>query len=256
MKRFFCLLLTLTLMAAVSAACAEEEREIRTEGDYRYALLDDGTAEITAYWGYAEAVQIPAELGGKPVTRIGERAFEYFTFANVTIPDGVTDIGAYAFFTCDSLESVAIPDSVTGLGDNAFDSCYSLAEVTIPASVTSIGDNVFRWCFSLTGVTIPDSVTSIGYGAFSWCRGLRSVTIPGSVTDIGAYAFYTCDSLAYAVIPDSVTSIGEYAFACCPSLTVTVSRGSYAERYCAENGIRYIFPDADGGRFDGAFPLP
>ena len=256
MKRFLCLLLTLALMAAVSAACAEEEREIRTEGDCQYALLDDGTAEITAYWGCAEEVQIPAELGGKPVTRIGERAFEYRTFASVTIPEGVTDIGAYAFFTCDSLESVAIPDSVTGLGDNAFDSCYSLAEVTIPAGVTCIGDNVFRWCFSLTSVTIPDGVTSIGYGAFSWCRGLKSVIIPGSVTDIGEKAFYTCDSLACAVIPDSVMRIGEYAFADCSVLTAIVPRGSQAERYCEENGIRYTFPDAAGGLFDGTLPLP
>ena len=164
MRRFLCLLLTLALMAAVSAACAEEEREIRTEGDYQYALLDDGTAEITAYWGCAEAVQIPAELGGKPVTRIGERAFEYRTFASVTIPEGVTDIGAYAFFTCDSLESVAIPDSVT--------------------------------------------------------------------------------------------RIGEYAFADCSGLTAIVPRGSFAERYCEENGIRYTFPDAAGGLFDGTLPLP
>lgn len=44
-------------------------------GDYAYALLDDGTVEITSYGGADTEIVIPDTLDGKPVTAIGERAF-------------------------------------------------------------------------------------------------------------------------------------------------------------------------------------
>ena len=46
-------------------------------GDYAYALLDDGTVEITSYGGADTEIVIPDTLDGKPVTAIGERAFYY-----------------------------------------------------------------------------------------------------------------------------------------------------------------------------------
>ncbi len=36
------------------------------------------------------------------------------------IPDGVTSIGAYAFFRCTGLTSVVVSDSVTSIGAYAF----------------------------------------------------------------------------------------------------------------------------------------
>jgi hypothetical protein len=61
----------------------------------------------------------------------------------VTVPDGVTSIGDYAFFDCTSLSSVTIPNSVTSIGWYAFCDCTSLTSVTIPDSVTSIGPSAF-----------------------------------------------------------------------------------------------------------------
>ena len=135
------------------------------------------------------------------------------------IPYGVTSIGGYAFYNCDSLTSITIPDSVTSISWYAFYNCDSLESITIPDSVTSIGDSAFRGCTSLTSITIPDSVTSIGEYAFYDCTSLTSVIIPDSVTSIGQYAFYKCTSLTSVTIPDSVTSIGEDAFYNCTLLT-------------------------------------
>ena len=38
----------------------------------------------------------------------------------VEIKSGITSIGDYAFFNCDSLTSITIPNSVTSIGDYAF----------------------------------------------------------------------------------------------------------------------------------------
>ena len=131
---------------------------------------------------------------------------------HITIGDGVTSIGDYAFYRCANLESITIPDSVTSIGNHAFDKC-GFTSITIPDSVTSIGDYVFYHCIYLTSITIPDSVTSIGNHAFDYCVKLKSITIPDSVTSIGNYAFCECESLTSITIPDSVTSIGSNPFA-------------------------------------------
>jgi hypothetical protein len=70
----------------------------------------------------------------------------------ITIPAGVTSIGAYAFNSCTGLTSVTIPAGVTTIGGSAFMSCRSISSITIPASVTSIGSGAF--CFWTSSQTI------------------------------------------------------------------------------------------------------
>ena len=256
-KCFLALLMVVVMMCACwTGAVAEDKRETFTSGDYQYALLDDGTIEITKYNGSAKRLDIPAKLAGKTVTAIGDSAFYYCnSLTTVTIPDSVEQIGMNPFAACSRLKTISvspehlyfatidgvlfrkadkalisypagiisstytIPQGITAIGDGAFSFCYSLTSVTIPDSVTSIGGFAFDYCKSLTSVSIPDSVTSIGDGAFSWCSSLTTVTIPDSVTAIGDSAFYYCTSLTSVTIPDSVTAIGDSAFYYCYSLT-------------------------------------
>ena len=181
------------------------------------------------------------------IESIGEWAFAWCDgLTSITIPDSVTSIGDYAFAYCDSLTSVTIPVSVTTIRDYAFISCTGLTSVSIPVSVTSIGDGAFAYCSGLTSVTIPDSVTSIGIGAFEGCSGLTSVTIPDSVTSIGSWAFSHCAALTSVTIPDSVTSIGKNVFGKCgEGFTVTCGEGSYAEAWCRENGVAFVYREQD-----------
>ncbi len=229
------------------------DEDVENPQGLEFFLKDDGTYAVgVGSAKYLSKIVIPTTYKGKAVTEIASffadtdinRANS--TIKEVVIPDTVTTIGEYAFYSCYSLTSVVIPDSVTSIGDYAFSHCSGLTSVVIPDSVTSIGDYVFSHCSGLTSVVIPDSVTSIGNGAFLSCYSLTSVVIPDSVTSIVYYAFSHCSSLTSVVIPDSVTSIGYYAFSHCSSLTSVVipdsvtSIGDSAFYYCSSlTSIKY-----------------
>ena len=219
-------------------------QQYNSESDFQVRSLGGGkSVEITKYVGEKQTVNIPPRIEGMTVTGIGENAFQRTKIISVTLPEGLTSIGNYAFSRCTSLTSITIPASVTSIGEGAFSQCTSLTSITIPAGVTSIGNYAFNYCTGLTditvaannpnyaseggilynkakttliqapgaisgNVTIPAGVTSIGNAAFSGCRSLTSITIPASVTSIGNGAFSDCSSLTSITIPASVTSIG------------------------------------------------
>lgn len=131
----------------------------------------------------------------------------------LSIPDGVTSIGNYAFYHCTLLTSVTIPDSVTNIGNYAFYKCTMLTSITIPDGTTRIGGSAFSCCSSLTTVKISDSVAIIGSCAFSSCSRLNWLMIGKGVTSIGYEAFWDCSSLLSIIIPDTLMFIGEHAFA-------------------------------------------
>lgn len=152
MKKNIGILLFLLLTAFAYAGVARASgQDILTSGDYKYVVLDDGTAEIVSYSGKDEFLVIPDMINGKKVTSIGTKAFyqcHYLT--EVTVPDGVTCIGKWAFDECKHLRSIALPGSLTVIEDRAFCYCYSLSGITIPDSVTDIGEDVFANCPFLT----------------------------------------------------------------------------------------------------------
>ena len=156
---------------------------------------------------------------------------------DLVIPAGMTSIGKYVFYGCDSLESVTIPDGVTYIANGAFYNCDSLTSVTIPDSVTSIDSSAFYNCSSLESVYITDltawmnikfenvSSNPLYNGADLYLNGslVTDLVIPDGMTSIGSNAFYNCDALTSVTIPDSVTSIGEGAFSGCDNLEITIN---------------------------------
>jgi len=193
-----------------------------------------------------------------PVTEIGSMYnvssdVGRFFSPNITISEGVTSIGAYAFSHCDNLTSITIPSSVTFIGIYAFSRCDNLTNITIPPSVTFIGEEAFSYCYRLTGITVeagnpnyaseggilydkvkttliqapqgksghvslPASVTTIDDMAFYNCGNLTSLTFPTRLTSIGRFAFWGCTGLTSITFHTGLTSIGESAFSECASL--------------------------------------
>ena len=106
-----------------------------------------------------------------------------------TIPDGVRNIGDYAFFLCNSLTGITLPDGVTRIGFSAFRDCSTLASISLPGTLTSIEPQAFDGCLSLPAITIPASVTSIGVQAFQSCQSLTNIQLEGNAPTLGANSF-------------------------------------------------------------------
>jgi len=204
----------------------------------RFNYSSSSSVTITRFKGTETNVVIPKYVAGKPVTSIGEWAFDDCTsLISITIPDSVKSIGECAFYDCYGLMSINIPDSVTIIGSCAFCGCYGLTSITIPASVKSIGGGAFSVAGSLKDVYITDVEAWLNisfdkdYCSYPNNNNARlhildengdevtDIVLPDSVKSIGDYAFQNCTELTSITIPDSVTSIGKSAFYDCTGLT-------------------------------------
>ena len=180
----------------------------------------------------------------KEIKVIGDSAFsECENLKEITIPDSVVYIGNYAFLKCENLKEISIPEGLRLIGKSTFYGCKNLTKINIPASVKFIDNSAFYFCENLTEINIPDDVQSIGDRAFIFCDKLTEVNVPDGTQAIGYRAFYACKNLTKINIPASVKYIGEEAFDMCFMLTATVEKGSFAEKYCQENNINYIYEE-------------
>ena len=169
------------------------------------------------------SVVIKSEYNGYPVNQIVSSAFSGCSgITSITIPDGVTSIGADAFRSCKGFKSVILPDSVTDIGENAFAFCSRLQNIVLPKNLKSIQERTFEECSSLSKIIIPNGVSSVGNFAFWNCVNLTSVTLLEGITSIGLCAFNRCKSLSNITIPEGVTSIGSYAFAGCKLTSIEI----------------------------------
>lgn len=104
--------------------------------------------------------------------------------SSLTIGEGVTRIGDYAFMLCSFVTEVVIPESVTSMGDWAFWHCQSLKRITFPDRMVRFGEWAFYENESLQSVCIPEGVTTIPSSAFARCHNLTCVIMPGSLQTI------------------------------------------------------------------------
>ncbi|MCD8215379.1 MAG: leucine-rich repeat domain-containing protein [Clostridiales bacterium] len=153
----------------------------------------------------------------------------------VTIEDGVTSIGDYAFYYNTNLFTVRMADSVTSIGDYACYSCIELYDITISKNIKNIGAAAFANCSRLTDITIPGG--SISDYAFQNCDSLSNITLSEGVESIGTYVFYET-GLSDITIPSSVTNIDGGAFFYSKFLiNITVEADN--AYYTSENGILF-----------------
>lgn len=124
--------------------------------------------------------------------------------SSLTIGEGVTRIGDYAFMLCSFVTEVVIPESVTSMGDWAFWHCTGLQEAYIGDGVTEIAAKAFAECTALKTVVIGKSIQRIGDQAFntrsSWDQmTLEKITV--LFDDIASGSFPVLESGSKGVFP-------------------------------------------------------
>ncbi len=193
------------------------------------------------------------EISGN-ITVINEAFYNCTGLTNITLPEGLMEIGSRTFFSCTSLTSIHLPDSLLTISDYAFYSCNKLTTITLPKNVSSIGETIFQGCDSLesiyvnenntkyksvdgvifdweekalikypsnksgTSYTVPSDIISISLYGFESSHNLTDVTLTEDVLSIGSGAFYNCSNIVNINISDNTSSIGSNAFEDCSSL--------------------------------------
>ena len=112
------------------------------------------------------------------------------------IPEDVTSIGEFAFYSCYWLKYIDLPASLKHIGDFAFSTCTRLREINIPEGVETIGAQAFWWCGEniIKEIKLPTTLRSIGYEAFS-TNSIEKFVLPASVTSIGFNLLSNCGRL-------------------------------------------------------------
>ncbi len=218
----------------------------------------------TGLIGWSSAMTLSGTGAMADYTASSTRPYSSYVskMTSLTINDGITSIGNYAFYNCTALKTVAkIPASVTRIGDNAFYKA-PLTSISFTEGVTYIGENAFRGN-KLTSLHVSGTLATlgnyafaesslqtvflygtnektIGEGAFQDCKSLTTIStvgtdntsfeenvikIPSGVISIGDNAFKGCTAITEVRIPAAVKTIGASAFEGCSRDVVDETTG-------------------------------
>ena len=208
-----------------------------TENDevYWYVLNDElvvcGTGAMADYTSASPApwndqkeiiTKVTVQDG---VTSVGNYAFyQYGKIAEVTMADSVTAIGSYAFSGCQGLVSFEVSVGVVSIGTAAFESCGNLESVSVSASVESVGERAFNNCAKLAAITVDDknskyaSVDGVLFsndGSILVCYPIGKAdgayVVPEGTETISSYAFNKAANIKSVAFPESLTAINSNA---------------------------------------------
>lgn len=194
------------------------------------ASNDDCSSAIdTTYVGI---VTIPKIIRGLNVEKIHFCAFDESNLTAVNIPEGVRELGPYAFAECENLTTLLLPESLEIISRSALRGT-GLTSITIPKNVSLIEIDDFEPNFLINNTSLESIVVDKQNGYYDsrndcnaiiesatgkLISGCKNTIIPSGIKEIGAEAFYGCHSLVTIDIPEGIERIGEFAFGWCTGL--------------------------------------
>ena len=270
MKKLLWVLILLLLPLTVLAEDAESHRD----GAFFYQIAD-GEAILTgcdwdamqadSLYMFAEppvSLEIPATLGGYPVTSIGGWVFCSLDGSpvdapfEVVLPEGLRALDADAFADCYYAAKVTLPATLEIIPEDCFDRISAEIEFpngnpryscengflidrdtqtllyTAPSShgnplpaVRRLGDcSLMNWLWDDDDdPVLPDTLESVGSYIFYDC-GVTRVTFPDGITELSPYTFY-CTDLQEVHLPASLREIPDYCFWNCQLIALTIPDG-------------------------------
>ena len=270
MKKLLWVLILLLLPLTVLA----EDAESRRDGAFFYQIAD-GEAILTgcdwdamqadSLYMFAEppvSLEIPATLGGYPVTSIGGWVFCSLDGSpvdapfEVVLPEGLRALDADTFADCFYAANVTLPASLEIIPEDCFDrisaeidfpngnprySCENGFLIdnttqtllyTAPSShgnplpaVRRLGDcSLMNWLWDDDDdPVLPDTLESVGSYVFYDC-GVTRVTFPDGITELSPFTF-SCTALQEVHLPASLREIPDYCFWDCHLTALTIPDG-------------------------------
>ena len=132
----------------------------------------------------------------------------------ISLPEGMLELGAYNFFNCSGICSVSFPSSVKSIGEDAFTGCTALNRADISDIASWINIDLSN----------KGSVPFCAHSGSLYLSGdiVRTIEIPVGTASINKYCFYNCDTIEEVIFPKSLKTIGEDGFKGCTALRKVV----------------------------------
>ncbi len=217
------------------------DRYVEADG-FHVGIYKNNTAAINGITESMKILNIPSDVEGYPVVALldvgGGRGLNN-NIEKAVIPDTVEYLCSDLFLGCAGLRSVELGRRIHCIGENIFHGCYRLTWVRLPDSLQGIPADTFEQCLCLNTVEFGKNIQYIGNGAFWSCTNIKSMYLPDGVETIGEAAFNGCYALKDIYIPASVTEIGEGIYHFPKDVRIHGVKGSYAESFASERGIRF-----------------
>lgn len=265
MKKY--IIVSFFMAVALCFAAAQQFSLKNAEGQtIKYQLYDDGSGACVmgpkgkTYKAASLTLPSTVEYQGKSYKVKGIFKFAFMrqdAIREITLPEGLLEVGQNCFEDCDLLEKAILPRSLEGISYQMFAYCQNLREVLIPynSEIKSIGGFAFDGCRKLASFNISEKVVEIGQGPWRGCTSLEQINVAGDnpnfksvggvlfdkkmsallqypagrkeaeykvpfgVSRIANSAFYECDNLRKVVLPGSLMYIEHLAFYGCKNLS-------------------------------------
>lgn len=200
---------------------------------YEYTLEGD-KAVLTKYLGNDTVVEIPSNIDGYEVVGISTDVFKNNKNIRVAvIPDSAKEIGDYAFYGCESLESIKLGKGVESIGAYSFSGC-AIKTMDIPMGVTHLGVYLFDGNTEEITVYCEASEMPDGWDA-SWSEGCVCEVKWGGLLQVVYDAFiamnvpYTfTDGILFSEPTGVETSVKYKASTAMDYSSVTAKEGGYS----------------------------
>lgn len=203
------------------------------EGDYIITIkategtitFGNGTDTLPAGSNMAYRNMLKKVYIGSNVSQIADYSFyRNESLEIITAHNGITSVGANAFWGCYVLALFPMTDGVTSLKQRAFQLCRKLKATKIPSNTNSlIATRIFERCYSLEYLYIPDNITTVTDYAFAGCDNLSHIRWSSFLASIG-YGSFAFVNIKEFIPPTTLTSIGEAAFASSSLKRLYISR--------------------------------
>ncbi len=171
--------------------------------------IPDTVTELGAYAFYGtklEEVVLPDNITEIPEYCFARNTSNWYErrLKNITFPNKLKKISAFAFNECTNLTSINLPDTLEEISQYAFSNCRNITALELPTNLKSIGWYAFSYCTNLSIVKFKQKLETIYYSAFSYCSKLESIILPSTITSLGDGVFYNDSILTIYVEAESV----------------------------------------------------